>query len=459
MLLALIRKEILSHVLTLRFGVTFALFILLVFASTYVTTNQYRSDADEAMAGNRAARVELEQVYARAENAEDKFWAVFYDAGQKESVPPPPLSSVAQGLRPVMPAMVQTRAWGSQMIGRGGGVNPLTRLLPAPDLVYVVSVVLSLLAILFAFDSICGEKESGTLRLMMSNSVPRDQVLLAKWLGGYLMLVAPFLIAVFGGAVYAWWAGALAATGENLSRLGLLLGIACLYISVFFTLSLAISALTHRSSTALFTCLLVWVVWILVIPNLAPVLAKIMEPGYAPLKIAQEKDAVHREYELRIQRLALTSGKLTYGTELAAEGKKLEAERDRHLQQWDRFQEDSNRRQQELAGVLGRVSPSACWTYAAVELTDVGPSSYKRFLGAAEKLQKEMRATADGLRDHDSDEDARPFTLDQVPRLRQASESFPRAAGRTVNDILILAVLNVVFFMTAFIRFLRYDVR
>jgi len=55
MFLALLRKEIVSHVLTLRFGVTFILFLLLVFASAYVTTNEYRRDLDEALAANRAA--------------------------------------------------------------------------------------------------------------------------------------------------------------------------------------------------------------------------------------------------------------------------------------------------------------------------------------------------------------------------------------------------------------------
>ena len=42
-----------------------------------------------------------------------------------------------------------------------------------------------LLAIVFGYDAICGEKERGTLRLMLSCSVPRDTVLLAKWIGGF----------------------------------------------------------------------------------------------------------------------------------------------------------------------------------------------------------------------------------------------------------------------------------
>jgi len=58
-----------------------------------------------------------------------------------------------------------------------------------------VQIAMSLLALLFMFRSICGERESGTLKLMMANAVPRDIVLLGKWVGGYLGLILPFLLA------------------------------------------------------------------------------------------------------------------------------------------------------------------------------------------------------------------------------------------------------------------------
>ena len=293
MLFMLIRKEILSHVLSLRFGITFILFILLVFASIYVTVNQYERDADEVRARNRAATADLEKMMGEPD-PRSRFWTLFYHRGRNDAAPPPAMSSVVQGLRPAMPASVNTRVGSSRKIGRSLDTNPLAGLLPIPDLVYVVGVVLSLLSILFAFDSISGEKEAGTLRLVMSNAIPRASILLAKWLGGYLMLIVPFLIAVFGGLGYAWWRGSLPLTEDNLLRLGLLLGVACLYISVFFTLSLAVSSVTHRAPTSLFLCLLIWVVWILVIPNLAPVLAKIIVPGHSKLKVDQEKMAVRR---------------------------------------------------------------------------------------------------------------------------------------------------------------------
>ena len=63
------------------------------------------------------------------------------------------------------------------------------------DLAFIVKVVLSLFAILLTFDAICGEREGGTLKLVLSNAVPRDRVILGKLVGGFLALVVPLALA------------------------------------------------------------------------------------------------------------------------------------------------------------------------------------------------------------------------------------------------------------------------
>jgi ABC-type transport system involved in multi-copper enzyme maturation permease subunit len=462
MFLTLVRKEIVGHVLSLRFGVTFILFILLVFASIYVTTNEYRRDVDESAATNRAAAAELKEIMTRqaeGKRSGDRFFEVFYGRGRTAAPPPPALSSVVQGVRPAMPAATRTNKWHSRKIARVLTRNPLAGLVPLPDLVYVVGVILSLLSILFAFDAVCGEKESGTLRLMMSNAVPRDAVLLAKWIGGYLMLLVPFLIALAGGLGYAWARDALPLTGESLRRLGMIVLLACLYISVFFTLSVAVSSLTARAPTALFLCLLIWVVWVLVIPNLAPVIAKIIEPSPSPLKIAEEKRAVRDEINLKRNRLLEASGTLRYGKEGQKEMERLDREEQRRIARLDNHLAGAVRRQNELAGVLGRLSPLASWTYAATAMAGTGPDSYRRLGRATDRLQEQMSEVADSLWQRGRGGDPKPFTLEQIPAFRLEDRPLHEAVRATLADLLILAVLNVLFFLTAFVCFLRYDVR
>ena len=51
------------------------------------------------------------------------------------------------------------------------------------DFTFIVTIILPLFAILFSFDAINGERENGTLKMIFSNSVPRNKYILAKFTG------------------------------------------------------------------------------------------------------------------------------------------------------------------------------------------------------------------------------------------------------------------------------------
>lgn len=142
---------------------------------------------------------------------------------------------------------------GEPELGRSNYASALYALFPPPDLLYIVNIVGSLLAMLFAFNAISGEHEEGTLRLVMSNAVPRHTVLLSKWLGGYLALMAPLLAAVLLGLLLANLLTSFELGIDEWPAFAGMLGVAALYLSLFFTLALAISVYARRSSTSLVT--------------------------------------------------------------------------------------------------------------------------------------------------------------------------------------------------------------
>lgn len=57
------------------------------------------------------------------------------------------------------------------------------------DLVLVMTTIMSLLAVLLGHDLISREQEAGTLRMILSHAVSRDLLLVAKWLGGFAILL------------------------------------------------------------------------------------------------------------------------------------------------------------------------------------------------------------------------------------------------------------------------------
>lgn len=123
-------------------------------------------------------------------------------------------------------------------------------LFPSPDFLFITKVVLSLLTILFAFDAIAGERERGTLQLMLSNPISRGQVLLGKFLGGYLSIAFPFLAAALIAFLLLVFSPSIALNGESWLQISFLLLVSLAYIAVFFLIGLFVSALTQRAATA-----------------------------------------------------------------------------------------------------------------------------------------------------------------------------------------------------------------
>lgn len=459
MLWLIIRKEIIGHVLTLRFAAAFILLLVLVFCGIYVSVNEYKQNMDEYHARKSAHDADLKGIVKEGDERTRRNKLFFRD-GKSDAVPVSSLSWLGQGLQPSCPASINTKSnRESKATDVGMMRNPLRGLLRIPDFVYIVNVVVSFLAMLFMFDAVCGEKEAGTLRLMLSNAVPRHDVLMGKWIGGYVVLIVPFLVATAGGLLFARARGVF--RPEDTGRVAVVVGLACLYVGVFFNAGLFISTVTRRSSTSLLVCLLLWVFSILVIPNLAPLTAKILEPTPPIETIRVEKRAVDQDINLRKHRVVLTTGEYTVGASVEEAWDNLERERNRRKNVWDQYYKDSHSRQMGLAATFGRLSPSACWTYAALALTRTGPAAYEALDTARKELLSEMgRMQVEfAKRRRTGEEEWAKFKFEDVPRLHVKHASTAEVLKSALNDILILVIAGVLFFMLSFMMFLRYDVR
>ena len=70
-----------------------------------------------------------------------------------------------------------------------GADNPFLNLFTSIDIVLVFQGVLSLLALIFAYDALAGERERGTLRLVLTHPIQRGYILLAKYISAMLCLL------------------------------------------------------------------------------------------------------------------------------------------------------------------------------------------------------------------------------------------------------------------------------
>ena len=259
MLTTLIRRELLAHLLAYRFFVAMIVLLALVIANTVVLIYDYER------------RLALYDKAIQSHHDEVVSTQTYSPLHLHANRPPNPLSLFNQGLDKrlgnsvhVNHAFVPT-LWDA---GLHGMDNPFLNLLSSIDLVVVFQVVLSLLALLFAYDAVSGEHEKGTLRLIMTTSASRGKILLAKYTGAMATLVVPLTISLILAQILISGSGSIVLSGDDWIRIGGFFLTSILYLSVFYLMGLLISATTRRTATALMSCMFAWVFLVLIYPNL-----------------------------------------------------------------------------------------------------------------------------------------------------------------------------------------------
>jgi len=123
----------------------------------------------------------------------------------------------------------------------------------------VLQLLVPLLIILMSFSSFAGERESGTLRLLLSMGIAREKLALGKALGvagGLGMLLVPAALIGSAALVLASDSGSFVA---NLPRLGWMTASYLLYFAAFVGISLTVSALAKSARLALVCLLGFWI--------------------------------------------------------------------------------------------------------------------------------------------------------------------------------------------------------
>ena len=259
MLITLIRREILDNLMTFRFAAATLITLLLVVANTAVLIK----DFDRRLASyNTAVKTHRQQL------RETKT----YSAGKiVVDRPPNPLSIFNVGLDKrlgnaieVSYAFVPT-LWDA---GLSGSDNPFLNIFNSIDIIFIFEVVLSLMALIFAYDALAGERERGTLRLVLTHPVSRGHILLAKYIGAMLCLLMPLMLSLLLSLILLTTTASFSLGTPDLLRIGGIVAASLAYLSVFYLIGLLISAITQRTGTALMISMFVWGFLVLVYPNM-----------------------------------------------------------------------------------------------------------------------------------------------------------------------------------------------
>lgn len=464
MLATLVRKEVLNHLLSFRFLVSSALCVMLMALSSFVLLDNYATRKDSFDANSSGYRTS-----AGGENS----YYILELKGINLERPPTTLQAFFTGLEKNPDRRARMWSFLNPAFQGEMDIDPTPNMFPMVDYLFIVGVVMSLLAFIFSYDAVTGEREGGTLKLLLSYSVPRDLVIMGKWIGGYISLLLPFLVGVLLSAILVLAkARVLNLQGADWSSFGVCIVLSLMYIAVMYSVGLYVSVTVLRSSTAIAVLLFIWVIFVLIIPNASPYVVDQIKPvtsasqmqaktqealGGVVSEVANEVKASFKKYKDNIAKLQEFMNETL--TKVRDRTNAIQEEQDRAY----RRELDE---QIKLTQMVSLVSPLSAFTYAATEVADTGIGRDRHLREYMNRFQDDYRnwienrinsSTKEGVTNSFGFKEQK-FDISDMPVFQYK----PRAMDQRLNEVLVpialLAVFIVAFFFASYMSFLKKDI-
>ncbi len=330
---------------------------------------------------------------------------------------------------------------------------------------FIIGYVLSLVALLFTFDSISGERERGTLRLTLANSIPRHTVLIGKFWGALISVNIPFTLAVLVNLLVISTSSDVHLGADAWGRLGIIFGIAFLYTCLFLALGLLVSTRVQRSAVSLVVLLLVWVTLVVFMPStLASIAGGSASPrptfGFSERswQLHNELGEEYSDYRYGPRDDSMKSIQLSgeYVIKDAEQQERLHAER-------------LNQRisQVKRARAITRLSPVTIFQHLLEAFAGTGFERHLQFLENVKVYAQQFRVFIDdtdradpesphfiGIREGMSKKPVSPEAVPKFEDTLSLSKDFNAAA----IDLLLLTLFVIVLLSGAYLAFVRVEV-
>ena len=408
MLAAIVKRELIDHLLSLRFGLALVLTVgLMVLNALSFVGGSYEFRRDHYL-----QQVQAQQEIGRS-HAQRGLWKLILHAGQEYIYKKPsPLMFCAAGADDALPERLWTQ-------GGEASYNSVKFYAPfvlvywdivdiwapkasqllktqAVDWVFIIGGLLSLMALLFTFDAFSGEKERGTLKLVMAQSLPRHTLLLGKFLGAMLALALALSLAIVVNLLIV-----LALSQVNLGlveagRIVGMVGLSLLYLACFVGLGLWVSIWSSTTRSSLVGVLLLWTCGALLWPATGGALAArvlvsefeeelVLGYGFADkyTPVQQKLNELHNTLRNRDLRNPKKVRQL--------------ADAQRAVRQFRQDREDRflahSLGEVENARHIVRLSPTGCFQYGMEALAGTGLARHKSFVEQARTYVQQFEQT------------------------------------------------------------------
>lgn len=473
-------KELRDHLQSTRFLVAAAVSTLLIVTSIWLGISHYKA---------RVAQYEqaLQMMYDLA-SQQTNWMSVSMAAYRK----PNPAEIFSNGVNSDIGRYSNIGQWAEVRLVRSEySDDPMMAAFQFLDPMFVVLIVLSLIAILFTYNAVNGEKESGTLKLVFANKVSRSEYIIGKLVGSWLVIMAPVFISFLIGALLLILLG-VGLTVAHWGQFAMFALASILYATCFMLLGVFVSALTHRSSVSFLILLVVWICAVLIIPKAATMLAgqAIPVPTVDEIESRVTSFATQTRTEFftgmaRRSRERFQSAKdmkpedrQQVFSAFMKETEELRKEMDKKIaansaRVYEDYYNQKNR-QELLAFSLAKISPASQFQLVTMKLSGTDVALKKRY----EDVMKEYKAQYSNFSQQKGGmfgirissgrgstsgsvmgPEEKKVDISEAPKFTDPEYSFGTAVAASLFDLGLLSLFNVLAFVGAFVAFLRFDMR
>jgi len=488
MLFSIIKKDLQNVLLSPKFTAVFIVSSIMILLSIFIGIQEYEVSVRQYETGAALADQDLRERTS------------WMGASKRVLRRPDPMQIFASGISNDIGRVSMVDQLNSiKLKSSNYSNNPLFAVFRMIDLVFIVQIVFSLLAVLFTYNTVNGERENGMLRLVFSNSVPRYKYAAAKFIGSWLGLAVPLSIPMLLGILLILSFN-IPMNGAHWIKLISILGMSLLYFTFFIALSLMVSTMTKKSASSFILLLVLWIIIVLIIPRSGTMAAGqiIHVPGTAEIESRKQGYAkgIWEKHDKELGERWRNRSEEMAGMSAA------ERENYRDDKTWGWMEEDENLRglvqqeifeyelkidedlrnrklqQEKLGLLLARISPASSYQLAVMNLAeaDIGlKNRYEKqlndyrqtFTDFIRSKQAEdnngggIRITLDSERGLNISTPDLSNTIDvsSIPKFTAAGLSFSILFDKVLPDIGLLIIYSLLALFLSVLFFLKYDVR
>ncbi len=363
-------------------------------------------------------------------------------------LPSAPLAAMAVGKRDLAPQAVRVTS-GVELAADRETETPMigpTRLATGPfDPVFLFVSLFPLVVIVLSYELLTGERERGTLAMLLSQPVTQRELVLGKAGARAVLLVLVTLALSLVGLVFA---GARLSSVTAWVHVGLFAVVILSWALFWFAAAVFVNAFGQSSSSNALSLVGLWLLLVIVMPGLVQVAVDVMHPPPSRVEFLHEVREATQEAE---QKLASIQGRHDVDRTTHDFAKRVTAMQKELAVKMEPILANMRARQSErqsLIGSLKFLSPAMVVQLAVEDIAGSGNLRHNRFESQVDDYHAAYRAFF--FSRVDQNRWLRSEELHDVPRFEFVEEPTAELSLRATLGALWILALTIFFVALAF---------